>query len=377
MMFERNRKLTILKLIAFVLVMLLFSAAGFSQHKPNKSKSPGKDKKVKVLSSDAPSEPNESNEPAEPSETSESPMPPEEGERVQNDDDTPAEKSIKVESTVVVYLSVSEGDVRINGWNRDEVRAYVSGGSQVGFKVLRKGKESGKPTSIKVMGYDPDEMPDARPEESVSGEKVEIDVPYNAIISLKSGRGDSRITIHAVEKATVESVSGDVTVTNVKNGVTATTWQGDLVVQDSGGPISLSTTDGNIIVANVEPNEIDDAFKAKTQSGSMSLKSLGHMQVSTNSISGLQKFDSAILNGAQYYFNSSNGPIYLLVPKDASCRLSALFGPGGFKSDLMLKDVVKTPTPQGGQKLTGLIGAGDASLNFSTVNGLVRISVKP
>ena len=73
--------------------------------------------------------------------------------QILNEADTPAEKSIAVNSNVVINLCVSQGTIKINGWDRNEVRAYVSGGSQLGFQVLKKASD--KPAWIKILGFDP------------------------------------------------------------------------------------------------------------------------------------------------------------------------------------------------------------------------------
>lgn len=66
------------------------------------------------------------------------PIPPKESKTVvSNEAGTPAEKSILTESKVSVNLCVLEGNVRINGWDRDEIRAFVEDGSEVGFKVVQ------------------------------------------------------------------------------------------------------------------------------------------------------------------------------------------------------------------------------------------------
>src|SRR5215203_5298967 len=53
--------------------------------------------------------------------------------QIRNESDTPAEKSIATDAKVNISLCVSEGKIKINGWDRNEVRAFVNEGSEVGF----------------------------------------------------------------------------------------------------------------------------------------------------------------------------------------------------------------------------------------------------
>ncbi len=43
---------------------------------------------------------------------------------------TTAEKSIAVDAKVNIKICVAEGNLKINGWERNEIRAYVAGGSR-------------------------------------------------------------------------------------------------------------------------------------------------------------------------------------------------------------------------------------------------------
>lgn len=290
--------------------------------------------------------------------------------RAENFDPTPAEKFIKTEAKVNISLCVAEGNVRINGWDRSEIRAFVSNGSKVGFKVLDKNSETQKPIWVQVIGYDPKTDKEFGLEECLAGENIEIDVPRAAIIELKSR--ESGIRIESVSKASVENVSGDILLDNIAGGIDAKTFEGDVVVENSGGSMSLFSTNGNIVAANVQASEIADSFKAKTRSGAVTLQSIGQRVLEVSSASGTIRFSGKLATSGRYNFNTTNGSILLALPGETSCKFSATYGFGAFQSDLPMKDVVKIPAGQV-QKLTGTIGAGDCTLNLTTFSGAVRI----
>ena len=80
-----------------------------------------------------------------------------------NEGFAPAEKSITVESKVNITLCVNEGSLTINGWDRDEIRAFVRAGSQVGFKISQNNPKTQKPVWVYVLGFDPQKNKELKP----------------------------------------------------------------------------------------------------------------------------------------------------------------------------------------------------------------------
>ena len=97
-------------------------------------------------------------------------------------DDIPVEKSISVDKDVNLSFCVSEGRVKVNGWNRNEVRVFVTDGGDIGFRDFGKNRD-GKPTRITVLGYDPVKSKGSVGRECLSGEEIELDVPYGTNLS--------------------------------------------------------------------------------------------------------------------------------------------------------------------------------------------------
>src|SRR5262245_55248388 len=58
------------------------------------------------------------------------------------------EKFIAVDPNVSIKMCVSGGDLKINGWERNEVRVFVKSGRLPGFKVLEKDQKTGKPNWV-------------------------------------------------------------------------------------------------------------------------------------------------------------------------------------------------------------------------------------
>lgn len=281
----------------------------------------------------------------------------------------PTEKSIAVDGKVNVSLCVSEGTLKINGWERGEIRAFVKGGGAIGFNVLQKDKRSGNAVWVKVTGYDSSVKKGLPSEECLSGEEIEIDVPRGATVNVKGQACET--TIDSVAKATIENVGGDIFLRSVERGIDAKTYEGDVMVENSGGAMNLFSTTGNIVAFDAAPQNVGDVFKAKTSSGAITLQAIEHRQMEIGSNSGSMRFTGEFLSGGQYTFGTTNGSISIAIPEKSSCKITASYG-GAFNSEIPLQNIIKNANPKT-QSLTASIGAGDAAVNLTTYSGAIRI----
>jgi DUF4097 and DUF4098 domain-containing protein YvlB len=170
----------------------------------------------------------------------------------------------------------------------------------------------------------------------------------------------------------VRNLGGDIFLNNIEQGINAVTYQGDVMVENSGGAITLDTANGNIVAFDIAPSEIGDIFKAKSNSGAITLQQIEHRQNEVSSISGSIKFIGALQSGAQYNLHTQNGAITLLIPEKSSCRINASYGFGAFNSDIPLQNVIKSKSTRT-QSLTASIGNSDANVNLTTSSGAIRI----
>lgn len=281
-----------------------------------------------------------------------------------------SEKLLMVDGRVNVSMCVLEGNVKINGWERSEIRVFVKNGSRIGFKILQKNKQNTSPEWIMVLGFD---SVRSQPSECFYGEEIEIDAPRGASVSVKGQ--ETKITIDSVRKASVKNIGGDVALQNIAAGVEAATYEGDVTVESSGGAMNLESANGNIVAFEVAPSEIGDIFRAKTNNGTIALQGLEHRQIEINSISGAVVFNGALLSGGSYTFGTSNGAINLAIPADSSCKVTASYGFGGFTSEIPIDILTENKHPRV-QNIIGTMGDGDATLNLTTANGAIRIKSK-
>src|SRR5829696_638361 len=220
------------------------------------------------------------------------PLPGPEPPGVFDNDGVTTERAMMVDPGVTIKLCVAQGDLKVNGWRRNEVRVFVRDGRRFGMKGLETSAESGK-TNWLYIGRTPSRAGPAA--ECLAGENIEIDAPIGASLDL-SGR-EVRTTVDSLKKVKITVVAGAITLRNITGGIYATTNQGDVTVENSAGSIELGGTTGNIVIAEVKPGQIGDLLKAKTNSGAITMQRVEHRQIQANSITGALFFDGKFLLG--------------------------------------------------------------------------------
>ena len=283
------------------------------------------------------------------------------------------EKSIAVDPRTAVSLCVTQGDVKVNGWSRNEVRVFVREGSRIGFTVQQKSPKSGLPAWIKVAGYEPGKPGASK--ECIWGERIEIDAPMNAAVSLEGK--EINTNIDSIRKAVVRNVGGNISISNISEGVNALTGEGDVDIENSEGQITLITTTGNIIGFELGPAQVGDTFRARTSSGNISLQNLEHREINVNSVSGSVLFNGELLSGGIYNIGTSNGTLSLSIPQNSPCFLIATFVEGNFASEVPIKLAQEDVAPGPIKTIKGMLGQGDCKLNLTNASGQIRLRKLP
>lgn len=285
-----------------------------------------------------------------------------------------SERSIAVDSKVTLDLCVTQGTIWVNGWSRNEVRVFVKDGTRFDFNARLK-SPAGKPVLLSVFGIRRLPGGATAPGSCIAGDEIELDVPENTSFILKGQ--ETTTSVDTLRKAVITTAGGDVSVRNVSQGVTAKTFEGDLVVENSAGPLSLETTSGNIIVSGAVPNEVEDSFWAKTASGMISLQNVEFRRSEVNSVSGSVAFVGELLGGGSYSFSTTKGAVRLTIPSSTSCRINATYTFGNFKSELPIEIATENVRPGSVKTIVGKIGDGDCTLRLTSNIGAISIKKQP
>jgi hypothetical protein len=285
----------------------------------------------------------------------------------EGNDDVTSEKSMVVDGNVAIKLCVAHGDLKINGWRRNEVRVFVQDGRQFKLKPLEKSAE-GKVNWLAIGN-----VVEGRPgvgSECLAGANIEIDAPIGSNFDLSAEAAQT--SVDSVKKIKVQTRRGMISLRNIAGGIDAYTAQGDVIVENSSGAIAIQSTTGNIVAVEVSPGQVGDLFSARTTSGTVSLQRVDHRQIQANSISGSLLFEGKFLSGGIYTFRTTAGSIDLSIPAASSCMIKATYGVGSFKYDVPLQILTENVSPSA-KIVVGKLGSGDAKVSVSTDNGKIEI----
>lgn len=282
-----------------------------------------------------------------------------------------SEKAIPADPNVAVKLCVSDGDVKINGTEKNEVRVFVRNGRKFEFRSLEKNPETQKANWV-WLARATDSTPAAGQfVNCLSGDSIEIDLPLRGSVMIE-GRS-ATVSIDSVTKATVKLIEGDISLRNIPGGVFARTEQGELFAESIAGDIGLETTTGNIVAYDLKTARPGDPLKVSTIRGSISLQNISHRQIDANATSGSVKYVGTFIAGGIYKFRSASGRIGLLLPADLNCTIKASFGYGNFDSAFPIKIITENVLP-GGKVIVGQLGTGKGpEVNLSTTSGSIRL----
>jgi hypothetical protein len=282
------------------------------------------------------------------------------------------ERSIAVDPNVKLSLCVVSGDLKINGWRRNEVRVLVKGGSELRFRVREKSADNAMPVWLEATGYDPHQINKAYTD-CLWGDEIDIDVPDSASVAIKGQEIDT--TIDTLKTVEIKVTGGDITLRNIAHGVMASTYDGDINVEGSKGAMTLGTSSGSIVVFRAGPAQIGDSFAARTNGGIISLQRVEHRQIEATSISGSVYYDGDILRGGTYNLRTNNGSIRVSIPSVSSCLVAASYGFGTFKSEVPLKTLTEDIHDGPIKSITASLGTGanDTTLKLTTNSGNILI----
>lgn len=287
------------------------------------------------------------------------------------------EKAVETAAKVSVSLCVAAGDIKVRGWERNEVRVLIDN-NNFDFKVKER-DDKNKPVWLFVTNAAiVSKNPNAKSyDECLRGENIEIELPYQATIGIKSANSNGgAISIDSIAKAVVVSVDSDVQVRNIARETEVSSLSGNVAVEDSTGKFFLKTFGGDVAAFRLKPNDFSDILKIASTSGRIVLRDVTHKNIEAVATSGELEIYNSLVRGGNYDFNTTNGAVTLQLPHDFPFQIRATMTAGGnFQNDFAIK-FNTTNVPGQSRLLTGSNGAGDTSINLTTFNGMLHLKKK-
>ena len=182
-------------------------------------------------------------------------------------------------------------------------------------------------------------------------------------------RGDdagANIRVIAPREAVLEgrSSNGSIRVANIAGSGSLHTSNSGIMASSMDGIFSLSTSNGEITL-----READGDFRLKSSNGNITVASArGEFDLDTSN--GSIRFEGDLTLGSDNRFESSNGNITAaLTGEPPNVRVQASTSNG----DIVLNRPVTVVGNTDGDRISGVIGEGSASLTMDTSNGTIRI----
>jgi hypothetical protein len=259
------------------------------------------------------------------------------------------EKTLIFQTNVNPRISLSNlaGHILVRGWDKAQVRAVCASSSPQVSIVTDPMPTSGSTDKLRFETLVQDS--------SLSGQNISadytLDVPVESSLEIRNRQGSVRI-----EKlngdAWVESVGGNITITDAAGHLAAHTVGGDIDIVRSAGRVEASSVTGNL------------HFLSPTSS-----------RLHATTTSGRITYEGDLVSGGEYVFSEYSGPMEILCPVDSSFELNARSVQGKVSKDPEFAIIPKRSSGygQGKTSLLGSQNSGSAILELTSFSGNIKI----
>ena len=199
------------------------------------------------------------------------------------------------------------------------------------------------------------------------------------------------VSAPAGTRISIESISGNVKITDIKGEVSANTVSGDVRITGAGringaktisgvveivdaqvdGGLESSSVSGDVILRRVTARRLD----AASVSGNITLDDLQCDRVSANSTSGTVTFTGPLARNGRYELNAFSGEIRVLLSGNTGFEVEANSFSGDVRSELAITTRGAQTNRRGRRTvLNGTYGDGSAVLDLTTFSGSIVIA---
>lgn len=274
-----------------------------------------------------------------------------------------AQQNVDVTRTVVanatIHIENTAGSVRVQGWDRNEVRVTGTLAEDAEELQVRGGQNR---LRIEV------EFPEGERRSRRGGEsRLEFRVPAGARVEIETISADisvagvtGEVDLESVSgqmivegnprRVDVEGVSSNIRVTGRPGTVNAESVSGEIDVREAGSEISAATVSGRIIAA-----------ASRLRRGDF------------ESVSGSISFTGALERDARLDIENYNGVVELRLPASTSATFEVSTFSGEIENQLTTHQPRRTSRYAPGRELSFVAGDGGARVSIESFSGSVRI----
>ena len=291
-------------------------------------------------------------------------------------------QTYKVGDGAALDLSHLAGDIRVTGGPGSEIK--VDATKRARHRDPEQAKRLLEALRIDVNNFNGRvEVRTIYPRRGSFGNNVSasvdyvISVPAGASVSLKSISGDISVT-NVKGEVRAETVSGDVNINGTPNVAIAKTISGDVIAQNIGTQTTLvlSTISGTVLGTGLKVR----ALEAGSVSGNVRLVGSDIERLEARSVSGNIEYDAPLTKGGRYEFTSHSGNVRIVLSGNTGFELDADTFSGSVRSDVpvTLRAIGRTEQNRRGSNraIRGSYGDSSAFLSVRSHSGSVVITKK-
>ena len=293
-------------------------------------------------------------------------------------------QTFKVGEGAALDLSHLAGDIRVTGGSGSEIRVEAT--KRVRHRDPEQAKRLLAALRVDINNFNGRvEVRTIYPRRGEFGNNVSasvdyvIAVPVGASVAVKSISGDISVT-NVKGEVRAETVSGDVNVSATPNVAVARTISGDVTARDIGTQTTLvlSTVSGTVLGTGLRVR----ALEAGSVSGDVRLIGSEVERLEAKSVSGNIEFDAPLTKGGRYEFTSHSGNVRIVLSGNTGFELDADTFSGSVRSDVpvTLRTVGRDDRDRrrgaSNRAIRGSFGDASAFLSIRSHSGSVVISKK-
>lgn len=252
-----------------------------------------------------------------------------------------------------VSLTLSSGEIIVNGWNRPEIRVRArSDRNEVRMDA------SAARLSLDLI----------RPR---SGDThYEVNVPVGVRVVARSTNGEINIT-GTRGGAEISTQNGDIVAEDVGDMLDAVTLSGDLNVRGVTGRVDIRTTSGEVTLSDVKGD-----VEITTVSGDIVMRDVVARYVRGKSTSGEVSYDGVIDSTGRYELGSHSGGVYLVIPPGTGAQVTVATYTGTIDTDFPITLRPGEHAVGAARRMTFEVGKGDARISAESFSGDITIRSK-
>ncbi len=194
---------------------------------------------------------------------------------------------------------------------------------------------------------------------------VDYEITVPASMALDLGGPFTDVTVHGAQgQVTIKVGEGDVDLLGGRGRVTVRAVEGDVTLEDAGGEIDVISMDGDVHIENCSGD-----ITAETTDGDIWLGNVESANVEALSVDGDIWFGGILAPQGVYLFNTHDGDVTVLIPQNASARVTVATFDGDFVSDFE----ITLPERFRGRRLTFTLGDGSAQMEIDAFDGDIEL----